>query len=139
MGIQFLYNDQVYKLIENLIKSLNWTGVAHIDLRYDDVEKNFKVIEINPRFWASIEASKEVGVNFPYLYCLTSLGIKYNIPKYKFEKYANNRGIMKVIKSKFSFNNKIEFPENSTIQNDLLDPFPKIMKYISKVQRKIFK
>lgn len=137
-GIEFLYNEELYKVVEKMMKNLEWSGIAHIDLRYDEIEKKFKVIEINPRFWGSIEASKMVGVNFPYLYCLTTLGIEYKIPKYRYEKYANNRGLIEIIKSKINFNQKaIDFPENTSIKRDLFDPMPRIFKYSTKLLNKI--
>lgn len=137
--VEFLESKELYKLIEKLIKSLNWTGVANIDLRYDEVENIFQVIEINPRFWGSVEASSLIGVNFPYLYCLTCLGIPYEIPEYRFEKYANNRALIKILKSKLSFKNeKMEVPKNLTIKNDILDPLPKVIKYLNKLWNKIY-
>lgn len=138
LGVEFLYNDKVYKIVKKLIKSLNWTGVAHIDLRYDQIKKKFKVIEINPRYWGSVEASNKVGVNFPYLYCLTAMGKQFESPTYSFEKCVNNRGMIKVIKSILSLNKrKIEFPEHLTIKRDILNPLPKLVRYLMTILRKV--
>ena len=62
MGVEFLYEDKLLKSVMILIKPLNWSGITHIDMRYDEKTNNFKVIEINPRFWSSIEASLFAGV-----------------------------------------------------------------------------
>jgi len=138
-GVEFLFDSRLFDEIQKLIKAMNWSGVAHLDLRYDIEDKSFKIIDFNPRFWASVEASNKVGVNFPYLYILSSLGNKFEIPEYRFEKCVNNKGLIKLIRSKIYFNHKkLEFPENFTIKNDLYDPLPKIMGYSKKLFTKIF-
>ena len=82
-GLSFLYEQELYNVVEKLMKSLDWNGVAHIDMRYDQNTKQFKVIEINTRFWVSLDASLIAGVNFPYLYCLSSMGNVFEKPQYK--------------------------------------------------------
>ena len=73
LGFNFINDAQLLSIIEKLMKSLNWSGVANIDCRYDVNDRVFKVIEVNPRFWVNTELSALYGVNFPYLFCLSSL------------------------------------------------------------------
>lgn len=139
-GIEFLYHKELFELVSKLMNKIKWTGFAHLDLRYDTIDNKFKIIEINPRIWGSIEASSKVGINFPYLYCLTSLGNKYEIPAYRFEKYANRTGIVKIIKSKWTKPNgtiKLEFPENTSIDSYMADPAPKLYKLLVRNLKKI--
>lgn len=136
-AVKFLLEEKLYNMMKDLFKSLNYTGVANVDLLFDEVEKEYKLIEINPRFWGSVEASNKVGVNFPYLYCLTCLGIKFDIPTYKFEIYANNRALLNIIKSKFHLKRTIT-PNHLAIKNDIFDPLPKIVKYSNKAFKKVF-
>jgi len=105
----------------------------------DDCDDDFKIIEINPRFWDSVEASQRVGVNFPYLYCLTALGIPFEFPSYRFESYTNNRGLIKILKSKINISAKRRFkiPKNLAITSDFSDPLPKTFKYSDKILKKI--
>lgn len=71
------FNDKaLLGLMKDLMKALNWSGVANIDFRFDETDNTYKVIEINPRFWLNTEASALAGVNFPYLYCLSTLNNK---------------------------------------------------------------
>jgi len=51
-----------------LLNALNWHGVAHMDFRRDASGK-FRLMEINPKFWASLEVALAAGVNFPLLLC----------------------------------------------------------------------
>ncbi|MCA0153209.1 ATP-grasp domain-containing protein [Winogradskyella vincentii] len=73
LGFNFINDEQLLNTIDNLMKSLDWSGVANIDCRFDINDKAFKIIEINPRFWVNTELSALYGVNFPYLYCLLCL------------------------------------------------------------------
>ena len=72
----FFNDDDLLGLMKDLMKALKWSGVANIDFRFDKKDNTYKVIEINPRFWLNTEASALVGVNFPYLYCLSTLNEK---------------------------------------------------------------
>lgn len=133
LGVNFLYDKELYEMVEKLIKELNWSGFAHIDLRYDESDKNFKVLEMNPRVWGSIVGSEKVGVNFPYLYCLSSLGINYKIPDYRHDNYVNNLGLMKILKSKIiKKSNKYHMPKNTLIKNSIQDPIPMLYKFFKK-------
>ena len=50
-----------------LIQKCKYTGVGHIDLRVDTKDKKVKLIEINPRFWGSLDYSTAIGLNFAHL------------------------------------------------------------------------
>lgn len=136
IGVEFLFEEEVYNSVEKMMAALNWSGVANVDFRYDEVENNFKIIEINPRYWGSLEGSEKVGVNFPYLNCLTSLGIDYKKPDFQYEGFAKKSGILKIMKSKISLEKvSYKFPKYSTIKADILDPLPKISMAILSILR----
>ena len=139
LGVEFLYKDKIFKSIKKIVEKLNWSGLAHIDLRFDNNDLKFKVIEINPRVWGSIEMSNKVGVNFSYLYCLKSMGVEFEYPEYKFEKCVNNTGLIKVLKKNlFDKNNRYQIPEKFLLKNDLLDPIPSMYIFFVKRIKKIF-
>lgn len=139
MGIEFIYEEKIYLIVKKLMRKLNWSGVAHVDLRYDESKKEFKIIEINPRYWGSVEASKKMGVNFPYLHCLTSMELNYSIPKYKHKKFAKSRGLIKILKLNFGLKkSKYKIPEYHSLTGDLFDPLPKTYKYTIKALKKVF-
>jgi len=50
-----------------LMKSLLWYGVAMVEFRIDKRDDIPKLMEINPRFWGSLQLAISSGVNFPYL------------------------------------------------------------------------
>lgn len=50
-----------------LIKALNWTGVAMVEFKRDPQTGIPKLMEINPRFWGSLDLAEVAGINFPFL------------------------------------------------------------------------
>ncbi len=49
-----------------LLKSLSWDGVAMLEFKKDLIGKNY-LMEINPRFWGSLQLAVNSGMNFPQL------------------------------------------------------------------------
>ncbi len=114
IAVKFLFKKEIYDLVERLVKSLNWSGVANVDIRYDNKRDKYNIIEINPRYWESLDASIAVGVNFPYLVCLASLNKSFPLPKYKFEEYVNLLGLNKRVKQNIFFIFRFKFILNNT-------------------------
>ncbi len=56
-----------------LLDALNWTGVAQMDFRRG-TDGQLRLMEINPKFWASLEVALAAGVNFPLLLCDMATG-----------------------------------------------------------------
>jgi len=56
-----------------LLKAINWEGVAEIDYIRDHKDNQIKLLEINGRFWGSTPLPSRAGMPFPYLLYL-SLG-----------------------------------------------------------------
>lgn len=130
LGAKFVYDEDLYKTIENLMKSLNWSGVSHIDLRYDMTTKEFKVIEINARYWGSLDASLIAGINFPNLYCLASLNKTFDSPEYRFIDYLNLKGLFKSFKKNIFLIFNFKFILSHTpVVYAIYDPLPTIVKY----------
>ncbi len=134
-GLQFLEEPELYKVVEKLMKSLNWSGVAHIDMRYDRNTGNFNIIEVNTRFWVSLDASLIAGINFPYLYALSSMNMPYKKLKFKFINYLNLKGLIKRIRQNPFFIFKLGFIlKNTPLKLALIDPIPMIYKFITRTR-----
>ena len=88
-GIEFLYDEKLYDVVATLIADLQFSGIAHIDLRFDADDNDFKVIEINPRYWGSLTGSLMAGVNFPYLACMSALKESYPVSVYEKIRYID--------------------------------------------------
>lgn len=83
VGMHMLYDEKVYQLASKVMKRLSWSGLADMDLRFDQKKGEYNVLEINPRFWLTMVASQVAGVNYPWLYCRTVLGESFEMPVYK--------------------------------------------------------
>lgn len=137
LAFKFVKEDKLFDDVKNLMQTLNWSGVAHLDMRYDKNTKEFKVIEVNPRYWGSVEASLYAGVNFPYLHCMASLNQKFSMPEYKFINFMLLKGLVKSIKNDKSYLLKIDFIfKNTPIKYMLNDPMPtlyRLSRFISRI------
>lgn len=81
---QSVFNSEMNDIGIRLLKALKWHGVAMVEFKKDSRNGSFKLIEINPKFWGSLDLSIACGVDFPYLACLLGMG-------HDFEEIVNYR------------------------------------------------
>lgn len=79
------YNPRLKELGLKLLKELNWNGVAMVEFKKDVKDGEFKLMEINPKFWGSLNLAIASGVDFPYLFCLQAMKEKYK-PVFDYKK-----------------------------------------------------
>jgi predicted ATP-grasp superfamily ATP-dependent carboligase len=60
-------HPQIMELGLSLLKSLNWVGVGMVEFKVDPRDGIPKLMELNPRFWGSLQLAIVSGVDFPYL------------------------------------------------------------------------
>ena len=48
-----------------LLKEIGWEGVAMVEFKKDDKNNDYKIMEINGRFWGSLQLAIDSKVNFP--------------------------------------------------------------------------
>ena len=58
-------NDDLLQICKDCLDKLNWVGMADFDVLQRLDNKEYKIIEINPRVPASLRAAAISGVNFP--------------------------------------------------------------------------
>ena len=58
------YNDTLKELGIRILSGLKWHGVAMVEFKYSMQTDSFVLMEINPKFWGSVELALEAGVNF---------------------------------------------------------------------------
>ncbi|HPZ06808.1 MAG TPA: ATP-grasp domain-containing protein [Candidatus Eremiobacteraeota bacterium] len=64
-----------------LLKKLNWFGVAMVEFKVNPGDNTPYLMEINPRFWGSLQLAIYSGVDFPYL--LYKIALKEKVIKIK--------------------------------------------------------
>lgn len=60
-------NEEIKEIALSILKSLGWVGVAMVEFRVDSRDGRPKLMEINPRFWGSLQLAILAGIDFPYL------------------------------------------------------------------------
>jgi predicted ATP-grasp superfamily ATP-dependent carboligase len=52
---------------ERILEALKWHGVAMVEFKRDARDGVSKLLEVNGRFWGSLQLAVDAGVDFPYL------------------------------------------------------------------------
>jgi len=79
------YHPRLKELGLKLLRDLNWNGVAMVEFKQDQKDNEFKLMEINPKFWGSLNLAIASGVDFPYLFCLQAMRQKFE-PVFEYKK-----------------------------------------------------
>lgn len=61
-----IYEPRLFDYALRLLRALRWEGVAMVEFK-QDAYGEFRLMEINPRFWGSLPLAVAAGVDFPYL------------------------------------------------------------------------
>ncbi len=137
-GVQFFYDENVYDIIQKLMRELNWSGVANIDLRYDEIKGQALILEMNPRFWGSTVGSLVAGINFPYLACLLSMNMDIPRLEYKFSQFIHHkRAVFLFFQNLIPGRETYQRTRGTGVQFVLNDPLPEIFKYCVKIYNKV--
>lgn len=130
IGLKMVRQEEVLEIATRLMASLKWTGLANIDLIYDIRHKQYLVLEINPRYWLTLEGSLIAGVNFPWLYCQTVVGASFAVPEYKEAKFINLKGMVVSVKKdlKKLFSRELLWIQ-SPLKYALQDPLPMVYHF----------
>lgn len=59
--------EDVREVAERLLSSLGWVGPAMVEFKVDPRDGVPRLLEINPRFWGSLQHAIVCGVDFPFL------------------------------------------------------------------------
>jgi len=60
-------DPQLLEHAERILDALKWHGVAMLEFKRDARDGVSKLLEINGRFWGSLQLAVDSGVDFPYL------------------------------------------------------------------------
>ena len=79
------YNNQIYSQGKKILDTLRWHGVAMVEFKQHEKNKKFYLMEINPKYWGSLDLAIACGVEIPYYHVMYAVG-KHIKPK----KYITN-------------------------------------------------
>ena len=132
-GIQMIHDSKVLSVVARLMRSLDWNGVAQVDLRFDTVNDRILVIEVNGRYWSTLLASLRAGINFPSLAIQSTLGNELDEKQYSQMSYYNLQGFkFKMRKKPLTILAFRHIWNHTPIRYFLKDPMVLLAKFISK-------
>jgi predicted ATP-grasp superfamily ATP-dependent carboligase len=67
----------------HLLQRIGWLGVAMVEFKQDSRDGSLKLMEINGRFWGSLQLAIDAGVNFPRLAADIALGAVTPVDGYR--------------------------------------------------------
>jgi len=77
-------DPEMFAYTKKLVNKLRWTGVIMAEFKYNQKKKRTYLIELNGRFWGSLNLAIASGIDFPYyLYLLLVKKEKHYIEEYK--------------------------------------------------------
>ena len=62
-----VYEPKIKEYGLKILSALDWHGVAMVEFKKDIEENDFKLLEINAKFWGSLDLAITCGIDFPYL------------------------------------------------------------------------
>ncbi|HTR81876.1 MAG TPA: ATP-grasp domain-containing protein [Bacteroidota bacterium] len=62
-----------------ILNALHWNGVAMVEFRYDKRKNDYCLMEVNAKFWGSLELSLACGADFPADYVKIATGQPTNL------------------------------------------------------------
>lgn len=68
-----LVDDRLVGYARALARELRWTGVAMAEFK-KGADGEYRLLEINPRFWGSLPLALRAGLNLPHLLCRMAAG-----------------------------------------------------------------
>jgi len=69
-------DEEMVEASVRLLSAIGWTGVAMVEFKRDRIDGRPKLMEINGRFWGSLQLAIDCGVDFPALLIDYMLGNK---------------------------------------------------------------
>lgn len=77
---QSFFDPQLREYGRRILEALHWHGVAMVEFKKSDLDGRFYLMEINPKFWGSLDLAIHAGCNFPLWVQDYLLGRKLRIP-----------------------------------------------------------
>jgi len=128
-AVEFIEDQEVLGIAEELVAALQWTGIAHIDMVRSRDDGRLFIIEMNGRYWSSLLGSFRAGVNFPELACLDALGGILARPRSRRGRFV--RGTLRTALR------EARRPAETSLSWRLSDPGPLLAGYVKTYLRKL--
>lgn len=74
------HDKKLAELARRLLEEIKWHGPAQVEFKFDERDKTYKLIELNPKLWGTLDLSIRVGFNFPAMIRDILLGERFIPP-----------------------------------------------------------
>lgn len=62
---EVVHDPQLFGIGRRLLDALDWHGVAMVELKRSEADGRYYLMEINPKFWGSLDLALAAGADFP--------------------------------------------------------------------------
>ena len=76
--LKSIFNGEIFEIAKLIWGNLNYTGISEIEFILDKNDKHYKVVEMNPRTWKSIDFATKCGQNLVEKFILYNQGKPYD-------------------------------------------------------------
>ncbi len=136
--IEFTYDAELLDLCERIFRKLNFSGIAHLDFRYNPADHSYQLVDFNARYWSTITGSLKAGINFPDLACRRALNIKAEHKNYKLICFLSSESLFYILLNSFRPKSKsIQFLINNELYYGIRDPLSMFFNFITLIRAKI--
>ncbi|WP_426479706.1 hypothetical protein ACP3T3_09880 [Chryseobacterium sp. CBSDS_008] len=59
-----IFCEKMFNISKQIIEYLKWSGPLMIEYKYDEPNQKYHLIELNPKFWGSLDLSYALGLHF---------------------------------------------------------------------------
>jgi predicted ATP-grasp superfamily ATP-dependent carboligase len=136
--LEVFSDGEALEAVRPLIRTIGYSGIAHIDMRQDAGDGRFTIVDFNARFWASLFSSTCAGVNFPYLWGQLALKQPVAQPTFVRIHHYSSSATMRhcVQRILHPIRARPEFKwRNSSLPSALADPLPLLAKAGARLRR----
>ena len=138
-----VYIPEVREITERLMGALGWHGVAQVEFKFDTKTGEYKLIEINPKFWGTLALSVEAGIDFPFMaYCIAvgdEVAERFSFKENCIYRWVIPNELLHVLRSenrKDAFKKYIlDFFKSANYNIDLKDPLPILSLFLKTMSR----
>jgi len=72
-----IHAPELVQMSIRLLKKMNWRGIGMVEWKENPKAGTPMLMEVNPRFWGSLELAVRAGVDFPTLFTQAALGERF--------------------------------------------------------------
>lgn len=67
------YEPELLDLGRRMLESVGWHGPAQVEFKLDPRDSSYKLMEVNPKFWGTLDLSIKAGIDFAEMACQIAL------------------------------------------------------------------